>query len=107
MRINASEWVWLNEHDSCTAEHLLEVSGLSPEEFDELVEIGVISPIESRAGIRRFQLNHVVTATTARRLRDDFELDLHGMALAMTLMRRIDMLQQELAAARARLPAGR
>ena len=79
----------------------IEVSGLSSEEFDVLVEIGVIVPISDNDQTKAFQLHHVVTANTARKLRDDFELDLHGMALAMTLMRRIDELQEELNAARA------
>ena len=105
MNTHASEWEWLDERDTCTAEHLIEVSGLSSTEFAELVEIGIIAPIDSMIGIRCYQQSYIVTAMTARRLRDDFELDLHGVALAMTLMQRIDVLQQQLAAARARLPA--
>ena len=41
-----------------------------------------------------------------RRLRDAFELDRHGVALAMTLMRRIEELEMELTAVRARLCHG-
>ncbi len=105
MSTHDSEWESLDDNDACTAEHLIEVSGLSNEEFNELVEIGVIAPIESAAGIRCYQLSYIVTAIVARRLRDDFELDLHGVALAMTLMQRIDLLKQELVATRARLPS--
>ena len=105
MRIAVSELVWINDHDVCTAEYLIEASGLSSEEFEELVEIGVIVPVESTAGGKTFQQRYVATAMTARRLRDDFELDLHGVALAMTLMQRIDALHRELVETRARLPA--
>jgi chaperone modulatory protein CbpM len=104
MNMPASNSEWLDEHDACTAEYLIRVSGLSGTEFDELVEIGVIAPIESINGLRRYRQGYVITAMVARRLRDDFELDLHGVALAMTLMQRIDLLKRELAAARARLP---
>ena len=103
MKANASEGTWLNDHDICSARNLVEISGLSNEEFEELVEIGVIVPMDSTTHVKSFHLRYVVTANTARRLRDDFELDLHGMALAMTLVRRIDELQNELIATRALL----
>ncbi|HSY29355.1 MAG TPA: chaperone modulator CbpM [Burkholderiaceae bacterium] len=101
MKTTVFDSVWLSDVDVCSAKHLIEVSGLSREEFDVLVEIGVIVPISDNDHTKAFQLHYVVTANTARKLRDDFELDLHGMALAMTLMRRIDELQKELNAARA------
>jgi chaperone modulatory protein CbpM len=43
-------------------------------------------------------------ARLARRLRDDFELDRAGLALALRLMQRIDSLEQEVERLRARLP---
>lgn len=103
MKTSAAEWVWMNDHDVCSARNLVEVSGLSDEELDELVDVGVIAPVDNTVLVKYFHLRHVVTANTARRLRDDFDLDLHGMALAMTLVRRIDELREELVAAKARL----
>jgi len=103
MNTSAAQWVWLNEHDVCSATNLVEVSGLSNEEFDELVAVGVIAPVDNTVQIRSFYLRNIATVKTARRLRDDFELDLHGIALAMTLVRRIDELHEELLAARAQL----
>jgi len=103
MKTNASEWVWLNDQDVCSAKNLVEVSGLSNEDLDELIDIGVIAPVDNTAQVKSFHLRYVVTANTARRLRDDFELDLHGIALAMTLVRRIDELHEELVATQARL----
>ncbi|PRC91933.1 chaperone modulator CbpM [Solimicrobium silvestre] len=102
MSTNISECIWLSDHDVCSANHLIAVSGLSAEEFDELVQIGIITPINDS---KYYRLSYIVTANTARRLRDDFELDLHGMGLAMTLMLRIENLQAELNNARARIPA--
>ncbi len=101
MNIHQSEWVWLNDQNVCSAQHLIEVSGLSDEELDELINNGVIMPIDEHAQQKTFFLHYVVVAKNARRLRDDFELDKHGLALALTLMRRIDELQAELNAARA------
>lgn len=96
-----SELISLDEHDVCSAEHLAEISGLTVEEIDALVDAGVVVPVDERAVPMTFQLQCVVTVNLARRLRDDFELDRNGMALALTLMRRVDALEAELRAARA------
>lgn len=103
MKINVAQWVWLNDHELCSAQHILEFSGLSKEELDELVAMEVITPLDASAAVWSFQQMHVMTAVTARRLRDDFELNTPGIALAMTLVKRIEELGQELLAAQARL----
>ncbi|MFI4939672.1 MAG: chaperone modulator CbpM [Burkholderiales bacterium] len=103
MKVDVSEWIWLNDQGVCSAQYLAEASGLSSAELDELIENGVIVPVDNQAQPQSFHLRYVATANTARRLRDDFELDLHGVALALTLMRRIDELQEELNAIRAQL----
>jgi chaperone modulatory protein CbpM len=76
-------------------EYLAEVSGLSIEEIEDLVAIGVITPSATPAQPRIFRLCHVLTVKKARRLRDDFQLDYHGVALALTLLRHIDELRAE------------
>jgi chaperone modulatory protein CbpM len=104
MTLQVTRAVWLNDSDVCSIEHLAEVSGLSPEEVEDLVESGIINPADAPAAGRSFHLLHVVTVRQARRLRDDFQLDRNGLALAMTLLRRIDSLEQALLAARSRHP---
>lgn len=101
MNINLSEWAWLDERGLCSAQHLIDISGLSKQELDELIDNDVIIPIDDNLQPKTFSLRYVVIANRARRLRDDFELDWHGVVLALTLMRRIDELQQELQAVRA------
>lgn len=101
MNVTISEWTWLNDHDICSMDHLAEASGLSSDELNALIESGAIVAVDATAEPRQYQMRCVVTATVARRLRDDFELDQNGMALAMTLMRRIEALEAELTAARA------
>lgn len=104
MNTQATESIWLNDTDVCRIEHLAELSGLSIEEIEDLVESGVIetagdstqaAPTDDRNQQRRFQLQYVVTVKTARRLRDDFQLDRHGVALALALLRRISELEAE------------
>ena len=107
MNIDTSDWAWLNDWEVCSAQYLAEVSGLSQADIDELVEMGVIVPVNGPADApaqpQSFYLRCVVTVKTARRLRDDFELDRNGMVLALTLMQRIDALNEELDTLRARI----
>jgi chaperone modulatory protein CbpM len=111
MNTQATESIWLNDTDVCRIEHLAELSGLSIEEIEDLVESGVIetaddstqaAPTDDRKQQRRFQLQYVVTVKTARRLRDDFQLDRHGVALALALLRRIGELEAEVHAIEAK-----
>lgn len=96
MDIHLSESIWLNDTGECSIEHLAEVSGLSLEELYDLVDSSVIEPVDAAARPASFSLQYVVTARTARRLRDDFELDRHGLTLALTLLKRIEVLEAEL-----------
>jgi chaperone modulatory protein CbpM len=105
MSYQVTSAVWLGEGEVCTVEHLAEVSGLSQGEVEDLVVSGVIWPADAAAQPACFHLLHVVTVRRARRLRDDFELDSNGVALAMTLLRRVEVLEQALAA-HARIGAG-
>lgn len=101
MKLTIADHVWLNSEGVCSAQHLTDISGLSSAELDELIASGFILPIDDQAHPPLFQLHSLVMATTARRLRDDFELDQNGLLLALSLMRRIDDLQAQLRAAHA------
>lgn len=106
MKIQITDTIWLNESGTCSIEHLAEVSGLSLAEVHDLVERGVIAPVDERARPPSFHLQCIVAVKTARRLRDDFELDPNGTALALALLRRIHELEAKLQAERARSGRG-
>lgn len=98
-------WIVLDEKQVCSFSDLMTMSGLSRQELTELIDIGVIVALEkAEAADSLYSQRYVGTAKTARSLRDDFELDHHGMALAMTLLMRIEILQQQLAMVRAGIP---
>jgi chaperone modulatory protein CbpM len=103
MKVNVTEPVWLSDQDFCTAQQLVEVTGLSYEELEDLIENRVILPTAGNSRSGSFSLRYIVIANRARKLRDDFELDRHGLALAMTLVRHIDELHSELNSLRAQL----
>ena len=101
------EAVSLTETCEFTIAELAEISGLAEEELRELVEYGAIAPLDPSASQWRFAGHCVVTMRTASRLRSDFELEPHGVALVISLLDRIGALEAELGRLQARLPRGR
>jgi chaperone modulatory protein CbpM len=108
------EAVWLHEGQACSFLTLIEASGLTGEEVQWLMESGALMPLsapqadaqadpQARENLS-FPAAALPVARLARRLRDDFELDRAGLALALRLMQRIDLLEQEVEQLRARLP---
>jgi len=98
------EAVWLNDIALCSLDELAEFSGLSHDELADLMAIGAIEPERSAAPAYVFHTQTIVLARTARRLRDDFELDIHGVAMALNLLQKIHTLETRLAAVDAKLP---
>lgn len=101
--------VWLNEGETCSFLTLVEASGLSGEEVQWLMESGALMPLAGQPAQENlvFPADALPVARLARRLRDDFELDRAGLALALRLMQRIDALEAEIGQLRARLPVRR
>jgi chaperone modulatory protein CbpM len=102
MPVHITESIWLNTTGLCSFQQLVEVSGLSSDDLRELIDMGAIEPAET-ANQTMFRLESIVIARKARRLRDDFELDISGLALALQLLQRIDRLEHELHSLTARL----
>jgi len=93
MKIEVTELTWLDERVEYSLDDLAERSHLSRADIQLLVDWGAFSPRDARA---------LETARTAARLRSDFEVDLHGVALAITLLKRIEQLETEVCGLRAR-----
>ena len=98
-----SEVMWLDEHRAITLAELVEVSGLSERELLELVHAGVIPTRQAGPGYT-FSARVVTVARTACRLRDDLELDVHGLEVALRLIERVSELEAEISRLRAQLP---
>jgi hypothetical protein len=104
--VKIEQAMWLNEQHELLLEELCELSGLSETELRELVDYGVLAPIDSDAQQWTFSADRLVVARSARRLRKDFDLDLHGVALVVTLLEHVHDLEEELRDLRAKLPGG-
>jgi hypothetical protein len=101
MNIEIAEATFLEGNDIVTLVQLAERSGLSEHELRELIECGAFSPVDVSAWT--FSSHCIVVARTAHRLREEFALDdTHALALVLRLTQRIEALQAELRARRAR-----
>lgn len=106
MRIELTEARWLDEREEFSLHELAELSGLSISELEQLVEYEALAPIDPTAASPAFTARCLVTARTACRLRDDFDLGAPGLALVLTLIERIRDLEAQLQALECRLPGG-
>lgn len=99
-----SEVLWLDEQREVSLRELLEMSGLRETELLELVHSGAIPANDQPGAGYRFSARVITVARTACRLRDDFELDTRGVAVALRLLERVRALEEEIGRLRAELP---
>ena len=92
------------EGDRLRLSELADLADLSEAELLELVDCGALTPDQGTPGQWMFGLTSLTVARTARRLREDFELEPHGAALLLVFVERIRRLEEELRDLRARLP---
>ena len=104
MRVELTEMFWLDEHHELSLQELAELSGLPEPEIKALVDCGAIAPVDPDAATHRFSAHWIVVARTATRLRNDFELDAQGLAVALTLLDRVHELEARLRDIEAQLP---
>jgi chaperone modulatory protein CbpM len=98
-----TEVIWLDEHPVITLAELIAVSGLSEHELLELVHAGAIPAREGGAAGYTFSARVVTVARTASRLRDDLELDVRAVGVALRLLERVQDLEAEIGRLRAQL----
>jgi chaperone modulatory protein CbpM len=82
-------------------DELVQASGLTAEEIVELVEHGVIAPVSAPPtplpiSAWRFSATTIAVGRRASRLKADFDLNVSGLALALTFLERIEALEEEL-----------
>jgi chaperone modulatory protein CbpM len=99
-----SDALWPDERQNLPLRALAELSGLSEDELMQLIDCGALAPFAEGSEQRMFSVHSITVARTARRLRDDFELEPHGVAVLLAYIDRIRDLETQLRALRARLP---
>jgi len=101
-----AEVLWLDEHRVVSLAELVEISGLSREELIELAQAGAIPVRNMQDANYMFSASVISVARTACRLRDELELDMAGLGVALRLLDRVRGLEEEIARLRALLPRG-
>jgi chaperone modulatory protein CbpM len=95
---------FLDEATDVALDELLAASGLARGELLELIELGVFDPRPDPGGAGtladqarwRFSSRAIGLGRRAVRLRDDFGLNVPGMALALAYLERIEALERRL-----------
>jgi len=106
MKHDIVDAIRLDQSGPLSCSELASLSGLSEDEVRELVEYGALDVYVMESTQLTFTSASVTVARTASRLRDDFELETHALALVVKFSTRIDELEAELNALRAKLPRG-
>src|SRR4051812_15752809 len=101
---NETEVLWLDEHGVVSLEELAQCSGLGRDELLELVHGGAIVARDVGGASYVFSTRVIGVARTASRLRDELELDTAGLSVALQLLERVRMLEQEISRLRALAP---
>lgn len=102
MNLETVEALYFDDRGEISFSQLIELSGLPEDELRELVDYGVLAPVDPQARSWTFSARSTLVARTACRLRDDFELDTHALSVVLGFIERIDALEAELRALRAR-----
>ncbi len=108
MTIERTEVLWLASRTDYTVAEIGEMSGLSPAVLDALVECGALPSGTSTGASHRFEADAIALARAARRLSEHFELEGNGLAVAVSLLRRVMVLEAtvvELRGRTAQVPA--
>ena len=102
MNVEIVEAVTLDEHGFVTLDQLALAAELPVEELRALVDYGALAPVDPAATSWTFTASWVVVARTAGRLRRDFELDAHSLSVVLRYVQRVEALEAEVRALRAR-----
>lgn len=94
--------VWLHARARLRLVELSDACGLTQEVLRDLVELGVLEPADAAA--MEFAADCLPTLRAAARLRADFELETHALALVLSYLQRIEELESQVQALAAQLP---
>ncbi|WP_417436808.1 chaperone modulator CbpM [Idiomarina abyssalis] len=94
-----------SEHRLFSLEEVCERCGAHTEIVVEMVEYGIVEPVEqASASVWYFNTQAVVRLQRAQRLMNELELNLAGVALSLELLDEIDELKNHIGALKTQLP---
>lgn len=105
------EWMWLDATEAVTIFELSRCCGMSTVELDELVDykvLPILSPPQSQSPLmleRLFSAKWVTPLREVGKMRQDYDLDLFTVAMLLTQLDRIEVLEKKVRSLQAHLPA--
>ncbi len=90
------EGIILEEQEGVTLGDLCRMCSVHADYVLDLVEEGILEPLEGRAGMYRFQGDCVIRTRKAVALQRDMGVNLPGVALALQLLDEIETLRERL-----------
>lgn len=101
-----SEMLWLDARDVLTLPELAEACAVQAAELQEMVDDGVLRPVQQDQPMWVFSAEYVMPLRKADRLRRAFDLDLFTVGLLTEHLLCIEALEAQVLALRARLGRG-
>jgi chaperone modulatory protein CbpM len=98
-----TEMIWLDAREVLTLSELEEACAVRAAELQELVDEGVLQPVQRGELVGVFSAEYVMPLRKASRLRQDFDLDLFTVGLLLEYLLRIDALETKVHSLQARL----
>lgn len=94
MTIERTEVVWMESRTDYAIDELAALSGLPVVVVDALIASGALPVVGPDTAVR-LETECVALAQAAQRLREHFELDAEGLAVAVSLLRRVRVLEAQ------------
>ena len=104
------QWMWLDATETVTISELSRCCGLSMLELDELVEYNALAPLPpapSQSPLmfeRLFSAEWVAPLREVGKMRQDYDLDLFTVAMLLSHLSRIEVLEKKVRSLEAHLP---
>ncbi len=100
MIIDDDESIFLNESVQLSFESLAELSGLTQQELQLLIDSGALVPnqISTTSTLKPLQFNshYLISIRRLCRLKQDFELDANSLGLTLVFLERVRVLELQL-----------
>lgn len=98
------DWQWLDTSEPLSLLELSTITAISATEIEELIGYGALQPLNQDQAIQQFSGQCAAPLRTAGKLRRDYDLDLFTVVIMMDFLVRIETLEHQLTALKARQP---
>ncbi len=93
MELDSNTLLWLDEHHEISLDDLRDLSGLTLDELNYLIEHGALTPSDASRQSWLFSSQHLVSLRSLSRLKVDFDLESEVLPLMLCLIDRIHNLE--------------